>query len=85
VVERPEGEAVHFDGVRDALFVNRHPLAGAETLTLEGIFRPAANGPPEQWFFHLQESGAPTRLLLETRRLPGGWCLDSFVASSSDS
>ncbi|MCX6587536.1 MAG: LamG domain-containing protein [Acidobacteria bacterium] len=85
VVETPQGKAVSFDGVRDALFVDVHPLAGAETFTLEVIFRPAADGRPEQRFFHLQETGAPTRLLLETRLLPGGWCLDSFAASSSGS
>ncbi len=85
VVETPQGKAVSFDGVRDALFVDVHPLAGAETFTLEVIFRPAADGKPEQRFFHLQETGSQTRLLLETRLLPGGWCLDSFAATSKGS
>lgn len=85
VIDTPQGKAVSFDGVRDALFLDVHPLAGAETFTVEVIFRPAADGRPEQRFFHLQETGAPTRLLLETRLLPGGWCLDSFAASATGS
>jgi hypothetical protein len=85
IIETPQGKAVSFDGVRDALFVDVHPLAGAETFTLEVIFRPAADGRPEQRFFHLQETGSQTRLLLETRLLPGGWCLDSFAASRTGS
>lgn len=85
VIDTPHGKAVSFDGVRDAIFVDVHPLAGAETFTLEVIFRPAADGRPEQRFFHLQETGSQTRLLLETRLLPGGWCLDSFAASSKGS
>jgi hypothetical protein len=85
VIDTPQGKAVSFDGVRDALFLDVHPLAGAETFTLEVIFRPAADGKPEQRFFHLQETGSQTRLLLETRLLPGGWCLDSFAASSKGS
>ncbi len=85
VVDTPQGKAVSFDGVRDALFLDVHPLAGAESFTLEVIFRPSPDGKPEQRFFHMQEMGSQTRLLLETRLLPGGWCLDSFAASSKGS
>src|SRR6476619_635166 len=39
VISTPDG-AVQFNGVDDALYVNTHPLAGAETFTWEVIFRP---------------------------------------------
>src|SRR5215468_7563862 len=55
--------AVVFDGVKDALFFDLHPLAGAETWTWETIFRPDPDGAAEQRFFHLQEEGADTRML----------------------
>ena len=56
VVETPVGKAVEFDGVDDALLVDVHPLAGAETFTWEAIFRPDG-GRAEQRWFHLQEDG----------------------------
>lgn len=85
VVDTPQGKAVEFDGVDDALFVENHPLAGAGTFTWEVIFRPDTGGRPEQRFFHLQEKDAATgrdtqtRLLFETRLIDGRWCLDSFA------
>ncbi len=83
VVDTPFGKAVEFDGVGDALFIDVHPLAGAETFTLEVIFRPDPEGRPEQRFFHLQERGSDTRLLLETRLIGDKWALDGFAASST--
>jgi len=85
VIESPYGKAVEFNGVDDALFVDIHPLAGVSTFTWEVIFRPDADGSPEQRFFHLQErdpqSGKDTanRMLFEIRILDGQWCLDSFA------
>jgi len=40
VIDSPVGKAVEFNGVDDALFVDVHPLAGAETFTWEIVFRP---------------------------------------------
>jgi hypothetical protein len=77
VVETPIGKAVEFDGVDDALVVDVHPLAGAETFTWEAIFRPDG-GQAEQRWFHLQESGSENRLLFEIRVIDGQWCLDSY-------
>jgi hypothetical protein len=87
VVESPVGKAVEFNGVDDALFIDVHPLAGAETFTWEVIFRPDRDGSPEQRFFHLQEQDpktgfdTETRLLFEIRIIDGRWCLDSFALS----
>jgi hypothetical protein len=76
---------VAFGGVEDALFLNVHPLAGAETFTWEVIFRPDVGGAAEQRFFHFQENGTDTRMLFEIRVIAGSWCLDSFAASGAES
>ena len=87
VIQTPLGKAVEFNGVDDALFVDVHPLVGAETFTWEVIFRPDRDGSPEQRFFHLQErdpktgSDTATRLLFEIRVVGDRWCLDSFALS----
>ena len=77
VVDTPVGKAVEFDGVDDALLVDVHPLAGAETFTWEAIFRPDG-GRPEQRWFHLQEAGTDNRMLFEIRVTGGQWYLDSY-------
>lgn len=75
--------AVVFDGMKDALFLDVHPLAGAETWTWEVIFRPDRGGAAEQRFFHLQEDGADTRMLFEIRTAGGEWWLDSYAHSGT--
>jgi hypothetical protein len=88
VIESPFGKAVEFNGVEDALFVGVHPLAGASAYTWEVIFRPDADGPAAQRFFHLQEQDPQTgkdtnnRMLFEIRIVDGQWCLDSFASSN---
>jgi hypothetical protein len=85
LIDTPFGKAVEFDGVDDALFIENHPLAGAETFTWETIFRPDSNGEAEQRFFHMQENGSQTRLLFETRLTGGNWYLDSFANTPAGS
>jgi hypothetical protein len=85
VISTPAGKAVEFGGVEDALFINVHPLAGAETFTWEVIFRPDVGGAAEQRFFHFQENGTDTRMLFEIRVIDGKWCLDSFALSGKES
>jgi hypothetical protein len=91
VIDTPAGKAVEFNGTDDALFVDVHPLAGAETFTWEVVFRPDPGGAPEQRFFHLQErdpkTGADTanRMLFEIRVIGSRWCLDSFAITGSES
>ena len=77
VIDTPVGKAIAFNGVDDAIFVNVHPLAGAETFTWEAIFRPDGGQPAQRWF-HLQEDGTENRLLFEIRRVEGNWYLDSY-------
>jgi len=82
VIDTPGGRAVEFDGERDGLLVDTHPLKGAEQFTLEVIFRPDADGLAEQRFFHLQEDGSNNRFLIETRLTEDNqWYLDTFIAS----
>jgi hypothetical protein len=62
VIDSPVGKAVEFDGVDDSLFIDKHPLAGAETFTFEAIFRPEGGAEQQRWF-HLAERDAKSGLL----------------------
>jgi len=90
VIDSPVGKAVEFDGVDDALFIDNHPLAGANTFTWEAIFRPDG-GQKEQRWFHLSEqdpqTGADTdnRMLFEIRVVDDQWYLDSYSQSGTES
>jgi hypothetical protein len=84
-ISTPSGNAIEFNGVNDAIFLDVHPLAGAQTWTWEVIFRPDADGAPEQRFFHFQENGTANRMLFEIRLIDNQWCLDSFAKSGTDS
>jgi hypothetical protein len=86
IVETPAGKAVQFNGVDDALFIDKHPLAGAKTFTFEAIIRPDGGAFAQRWF-HLAEIDPATgkdsnaRFLFELRVPPGSkqWYLDAFV------
>ena len=88
VIDAPVGKAVEFDGKDDALFIENHPLAGAEAFTWEAIFRPDG-GEKEQRWFHLNEqdpvTGADTenRMLFEIRVVDDKWFLDSYNQSGA--
>jgi 6-phosphogluconolactonase len=94
IIASPVGKAVEFDGVGDALLIEEHPLAGAETFTFEAIFRPDGGANQQRWF-HLAEIDPKTglatsvektttepnsRLLFEIRVVNGNqWYLDAFM------
>ena len=79
VVEENGTKGVTFDGVDDALIVPINPIDGCKDFTIEILFRPAADGPREQRFLHLQDSDQ-RRALIETRiDGKGGWVLDTFL------
>lgn len=84
IVETPIGKAAEFDGVDDALFVDVHPLAGAQTFTWEAIFRPDGGSREQRWF-HLQETGSEHRMLFEIRVAGEQWFLDSYIFSATGS
>jgi hypothetical protein len=80
VVETPSGTAVEFNGLTDGLFLDVNPLAGLERFTIEVLFEPAADGPEEQRFLHVEEAGTGNRALVELRSLPdASFCLDTFL------
>jgi hypothetical protein len=77
------GPAVQFDGIKAALFVDKHPLAGAATFTAEAIFRPEGGSFEQRWL-HLAEidpNGKETgaRFLFEIRVVGNSWYLDAFT------
>ena len=86
VIDSPVGKAVEFDGVDDALFIDSHPLAGAEAFTWEAIFRPDGGATEQRWF-HLSERDPTTgldtenRMLFEIRVAGDKWFLDSYGQS----
>ena len=82
VVDGPAGKAVQFDGRKDALLVDADPIEGMAAFTVEAIFRPDADGPREQRFFHIQETGSEDRLLLELRLTNDKrWFADTYIRS----
>ena len=82
VIDAAVGKAIEFDGVDDAIFVDVHPLASAETFTWEAIFRPDG-GRTEQRWFHLQEADSEHRMLFEIRVAADRWFLDSYNHSAT--
>jgi hypothetical protein len=90
VIDSPLGKAVLFNGIDDALDIDNHPLAGAQTFTWEAIFRPDG-GQTEQRWFHLSERDPATgldtdnRMLFEIRVVGDQWFLDSYNQSGSAS
>ena len=95
VVDTPLGKAIEFDGVDDAVWIEKHPLAGAATFTFEAIYRPDGGAFEQRWF-HLAERDPKTgllasaehpktgqdanaRFLFELRVVENSWYLDAFV------
>ena len=95
VIDTPLGKAIEFDGVDDAVWVEKHPLAGASTFTFEAIYRPDGGAFEQRWF-HLAERDPATgllagadhpktgqdanaRFLFELRVVDASWYLDAFV------
>lgn len=82
----PWGQATLFDGVGDALLLDRHPLAGAAAFTFEALFRPDGGAAEQRWF-HLESDQQPpvapgkgdTRMMFELRVVEQRWYLDAFV------
>jgi hypothetical protein len=86
VIDTPLGKAVLFDGVDDALFIDRHPLAGAATFTFEALIRPDGGDFAQRWFHLASDEPIPapatpanTRFLFELRVVGDQWYLDAFV------
>ncbi len=83
IVDSPFGEAVSFNGVDDALFLDAMPLVDMGEFTIEMIFKPSINGDFEQRVVHMGEVSGD-RMLLEIRAIDGHWYFDGFVASGGN-
>jgi hypothetical protein len=87
VIATHAGSAVRFDGVKDALVVDKHPLAGAARFTAEAIFRPEGGAFEQRWM-HLAEIDLATgketsaRFLFEIRVVGSEWYLDAFTTGT---
>lgn len=94
LIDSPFGRAVLFDGEDDALFIERHPLAGAAHFSFEAVFRPDGGAFEQRWF-HLQQTtpdpgaepdaASQSRIMFEIRVTDAGWYLDSFTRGVSHS
>ena len=84
LIDTPAGKAVHFNGSDDVLYVANHPLAGAETFTIEAIFCPDGGAFEQRWL-HLAEAdpvngdAQTPRTLFEIRVKDNTWYLDAFT------
>lgn len=79
VKEDASGRYLNFDGEGDGLLVGVNPVEGWQNFTVEILFRPDADGRPEQRFLHFQDE-LNNRGLIETRVNPDStWTLDTFL------
>ncbi|WP_308991045.1 LamG-like jellyroll fold domain-containing protein [Mariniflexile litorale] len=83
IVSSPYGDAVYFNGVEDAFFLERLPIESMEEFTIEMIFNPSIDGDFEQRVVHLGEVSGD-RMLLEIRAIDGNWYFDGFAASGEN-
>jgi hypothetical protein len=84
-MDTARGRAVCFDGKKDALLVGKNPLEGLAEFTVEVLFRPDADGSPEQRFVHIAEDGSEDRAMIETRvTAKGTWYLDTFLHKGAE-
>lgn len=85
VMDALDGQAISFDGRKDAILLNTNPLYGARAFTIEVLFRPDGNGLKEQRFLHFQEE-EDKRVLIEIRLEKGDlWFLDTYIKSDRSS
>ena len=74
--------ALCFDGKSDGLFLPVNPIEGWSRFTIEILFRPDGDGPPEQRFVHIQDD-QERRALIETRLTDQRtWSLDTFLRAT---
>jgi hypothetical protein len=61
IITTPAGKAMLFDGVKDGLFIDNHPLTGFSQFTFEALVRPDGGEQAQRWF-HLAETDPVTGL-----------------------
>lgn len=83
IVSSPYGDAVYFNGMDDAFFLEDLPVKSLEEFTIEMIFNPSVHGDFEQRVVHMGEVSGD-RMLLEIRAVEGHWYFDGFIASGEN-
>lgn len=83
LINSPYGEAVSFNGIEDAFFLNELPLNSLQEFTVEMIFNPDVTGLFEQRILHIGESKAD-RMLLEIRAINPNWYFDGYACSGTN-
>ncbi len=89
MIDTPLGKAALFDGVDDALFIDRHPAWPGPRLTFEALIRPDGGDFAQRWFHLASDEPVPARRAaraadqhpVPVRAARGGeqWYLDAFV------
>ena len=83
LITAPYGNAVYFDGVDDAFFLNQNPLNNLKEFTVEMIFKPATQSNFEQRILNIGEVSGD-RMLLEIRAVDNYWYFDGYAASNGN-
>ena len=80
LVDTDRGKAIEFDGVDDGILLDVNPLQGLARFAIEIVFQPAADGPEEQRFLHVEETSTGNRALIELRmNRESRWTLNTFM------
>ena len=72
------GKAVTFNGIDEAIFIEKNPIDGLDQFTVEVIFQPASGWNFEQRYLHIGDVQGD-RLLLELRSTATDWYFDAFL------
>jgi hypothetical protein len=91
VVKTEKGDAVLFDGIDDALFINDNPFGDAKEFTFEVLFKPAGGQPnignePRFVCFWDPEDATGPRMTIEIRVTNDNqWYFDGFLKTDRGS
>lgn len=83
VVSTDIGPALEFNGISDGLFIDANPIDGLRQFSIDVVFQPAADGPEEQRFLHIEEPDTANRALIELRLSGRQWALDTYLQSGA--
>ncbi len=76
-------KAIEFDGAADGVLLDANPIEGLSAFTIEAVFRPDGGNKEQRWF-HIQQTDADNRVLLEIRVDGNDWFLDTFIKSGDN-
>ncbi len=90
LVKSEKGDAVFFDGINDALFIDKNPFGDTKEFTFEVLFKPEGgqpnigNEPRFVCFWDPEDAGGP-RMTIEIRVTPDNqWYFDGFLKTDKE-